>query len=266
MRTFLLFGATLSFLTSCVSVSEGEKMRADLFNSQKRLLELEKTVSKEGEASKSQGESANRRLVSTTQALDQFGDQMRRLEGELAKVRVGVVTGHMPDLRENYDSIANTLRRLDDRIAGLEKMQLELLDLLEKSKKAKPKKRTALKDLSAVTEAFENKKYNFIIEDAKAIAKSLASKPKQLHQLKFYEAESYYKLGEQRQAAFLFSELEEIKESDEFTFKVKKRLGDCFRLLGDGKTALIYYKEVLKTQPALSEEEGVKALVEKLEK
>ncbi len=252
-------------LSACMSMSEGEKLREGLFNSQKRLLDLEQTVSREGEFHKNQGEMANQRIATTGQALDQFSEQIQRIEGEIAKLRIGIVTGTMPDATDDVDSVGRSIQKLEERVASLERMQMELLELVEKARKPKVKKRTPLKDLAAVEKAFEGKKYTNIIEDAKEIEKSLVKNQKALAKLRFIEAESYYKTGQVRHAALLFAEISELSHDVEYKFKVKKRLGDCFKQLGDKKMALIYYKELLKSYPDLSEGAGIKGVVTKLE-
>ena len=44
------------------------------------------------------------------------------------------------------------------------------------------------------------------------------------------------------------------------------RMGDCFRQLGDTKTALIYYNELLAVYPKSSEAALASSYVKKLEK
>ena len=48
--------------------------------------------------------------------------------------------------------------------------------------------------------------------------------------------------------------------------KLHLRMGDCFRLLGDTKAALVYYKELIEQHPTAKETTYAKKYIPRLEK
>jgi TolA-binding protein len=52
-----------------------------------------------------------------------------------------------------------------------------------------------------------------------------------------------------REAALKFNEFLESKPGKKYLATAKMRIGDCFRHLGDGATAKVYYEELIKEFP-----------------
>ena len=242
--------------TGCMSTQDGEVLKEDLFKAQKRLLELEHRFEKTGEESKSQGNKANKELASANVRQDKMDAEIRKLKGELGTIRQGVITGELPGFEEQVDSVAKTLQSLTTRIEALEKTQLEILAILQKGKNSKGKQEVALKNLSDVMKAFRAKRYMSITRDTKAIIKK-TKKEKVQAQLKFYYAESLFKVGRLRDAVLAFNELSSTKHLNEEMPQVHLRIGDSFRLLGDKKAAVVYYKETVNKFP--DSEEAIRA-------
>ncbi|NRA44194.1 MAG: tetratricopeptide repeat protein [Oligoflexales bacterium] len=249
--------------TGCMSTQDGEVLKEDLFKAQKRLLELEHRFEKTGEESKHQGNKANKELASTNVRQDKLDADIRMLKGELGTLRQGVITGELPGFEEQADSIAKTLQSLRSRIEALEKTQLEILALLQKRKANKGKQEVTLKNLSDVMKAFRAKRYMSITRDTRTIIKK-TKKEKVRDQLKFYYAESLFKVGRLRDAVLAFNELSSTKHLIEELPQVHLRIGDSFRLLGDKKAAVVYYKETVNKFPdsdeAMRAQEHIKKL------
>lgn len=240
----------------CMSTQDGEVLKEDLFKAQKRLLELEHRFEKTGEESKYQGNRANKELASTHVRQDKLDAEIRKLKGELGTIRQGVITGEMPGFEEQSDSVAKTLQDLRSRIDALEKTQLEILAILQKRKNNKGKQEAVLKNLSDVMKAFNAKRYMSVTRDVSAIVKRTKKESVQ-EQLKFYYAESLFKVGRLRDAVLAFNELTSTKHLNEELPQVHLRIGDSFRLLGDKKAAVVYYQETVNKFP--ESEEAVRA-------
>ena len=249
--------------TGCMSTQDGEVLKEDLFKAQKLLLELEHSFEKTGEESKNQVNKANKELASTNVRQDKLDADIRMLKGELGTLRQGVITGELPGFEEQADSIAKTLQSLRSRIEALEKTQLEILALLQKRKANKGKQEVTLKNLSDVMKAFRAKRYMSITRDTRTIIKK-TKKEKVRDQLKFYYAESLFKVGRLRDAVLAFNELSSTKHLIEELPQVHLRIGDSFRLLGDKKAAVVYYKETVNKFPdsdeAMRAQEHIKKL------
>ena len=239
-----------------MSTQDGEVLKEDLFKAQKRLLELEHRFEKTGEESKYQGNKANKELASTHIRQDKLDAEIRKLKGELGTIRQGVITGEMPGFEEQSDSVAKTLQTLRSRIEALEKTQLEILAILQKRKSNKGKQEVALKNLSDVIKAFKAKRYMSVTRDAKAIINK-TKKQSVKDELKFYYAESLFKVGRLRDAVLAFNELTSTKHLNEELPQVHLRIGDSFRLLGDKKAAIVYYQETVDKYP--DSEQAVRA-------
>jgi hypothetical protein len=74
MRTLAPFLLTGVLLASCMTRSSGQKLANDLFNVQRRLLDLEQTVVKSSDDRMSIESSANKRLASSDMKIQEFED------------------------------------------------------------------------------------------------------------------------------------------------------------------------------------------------
>ena len=83
--------------------------------------------------------------------------------------------------------------------------------------------------------------------------------------IRFYYSESLFRLGNVREAAIAFSELLKKDNLGDLGPKVRLRMGDCFRTMGDKKTAESYYKLLIEKFPQSKESEIAKKLIKKLE-
>ena len=265
MNTLCVITFLVSFAQACMTSGDGEEIKLELFRAHKRLLELEHRLDKSGKEVKSKGDQANQRIASASVRQDRLDGEIRQIKGSLDILRRGVITGELPGNQEQADSVAKTLRILGERIVDLEKTQIEILTLLENKRSKKNeknrKKRKNLNNLSDIKKAFDNKNYLYIAEDASKIIKR-TKKAKDKLDLRFYYAESLFKLGRLRDSALLFNELLN-EESLGQKALVRLRMGDSFRLLGDKKAAEIYYHEVISDFPNSEEAEVAQKHVKK---
>lgn len=241
---FIIFG-----FTGCMSVSDGRTLRQDLFESNTRILAMEKQLQNQSVQTEDSGKKASMRIANSTTKIDRLERDLRNIRGEVDTLRVGVVTGQMPGQTEGQGSIAETLQMLQERLVKLEETQAEVLNMLQKKNKKKRSNNSngKLKKLPDFKAAFEKQQHKTVIKDIEAAIKKANGKEKQ--ELKYIQAESLFKLGSIREAALKFNQFSESYSSDSRMHHIQMRMGDCFRQLGDSDTAKIYYQEVIDKYP-----------------
>ena len=251
-------------LTGCMSNNDGEELRNQLFKAQKRLLQLEETVERAGEETKSSGSRANQKIATTDLRLNKIDNDFMKIQGELDTLKRGVITGELPGMEQQPDSVAKAISGLEERIGELEKTQMEILVLLKSKKAKKSRKRLPLKNISDLKKAYEKKQYLYVVEDAQKIISSLKEE-KLNSEARFLYAESLFKLGRLRDAALRFNQLASESVPEGKGSHIAYRLGDCFRLLGDKKAATLFYNEVIKKFPESDEAEAARDQLKKTE-
>ena len=183
--------------------------------------------------------------------MEELQNQLRLIRGDMNTLKRGIMMGELPG-EDNPDSVAKNLRSLRNRLDSLEETQLEILSLMKSYKmNQNSKKKKELKDKNQVSQAFEKKQYIYIIRSHETVLKKYAKDKKTQAQLKFFYAESLFKVGRLRDAAIAYDELishstENLKEKVPFAYL---RMGDSLRLLGDKKSASIYYHDLLENFP-----------------
>ncbi len=242
--------ALILALSACITPKEKKDMQGDIFNVQTRLLNLERNLTDSSKKAEATGENANKRLANTASEMDRVNHELQQLHGDIDALRVGVATGQMPggDASAQENSVAATLAKLSERVESMEQAQEELLDALKKAGLTSKKK--AHKSLSGpqdLEQAYNDKHYKQVIEDAPKVLKEAGGSDKE--QVRFLLAESYFKIGKMREAALKYNEFLEGKPSAKLVPTVKMRIGDCFRHLGDVATAKVYYEELIKEFP-----------------
>lgn len=250
----------LAALSGCVT---REEYHDDIFNLQTRMLSLEEGGSK----TKSVGEAANQKLASTGVKMEEINAQLRSLQGELDAVKLALKTGRMPGQTDEDPSLGKMIDDLKARVDALEEAQVKMLEIMDKKTASKDKdkdKDKTLKSVSSFKTAFGKKHYTEIAEEWPNAKKVL--KGEELNDVKFIFSESLFKLGRIREAALVYDELSKAKLDKDKTVKVQLRMGDCFRFLGDKKTALVYYHELVQKFPSSSEAEKAKEYIAKIEK
>ncbi|MCB9229721.1 MAG: tetratricopeptide repeat protein [Deltaproteobacteria bacterium] len=243
--------------TNCMSTADVDDLRDQVFRAQKQLLELETKITKSEEQGRNDGSSTRQKLASSSLRLNELETSLRHIQGSVDTLRQGVITGELPGMEGQPDSVAKGIRRLEERLTELEKTQVEILTLLDQkhSLKAKKKQRKDLKNVRDLRSAFNNKQFLYVVEDGPQVLKSASGKASQ-NEISFLIAESQFRLGRLRDAALSFKSLTSESLPDKAPH-IALRLGDCFRLLGDKKAASLFYQDVSKKYP--ESEEAVSA-------
>lgn len=238
-------------LGACITPKEKKEMQNDLFNVQTRLLSLERNVTDTTKEARSTGDSAAKRVASTQADMERMSREIQQIHGDIDALRIGVTTGSMPGAPEDESSVGAQLTTIAERLQAVEEAQEELLEALKKAGlKGSSAKATTKKGIANVKEmqkAFDAKHYKQITEEGPKVVKGAEGKDKE--QGLFLLAESLFKLGKMREAALKYSDFLETKPDDKLLPLAKMRLGDCFRHLGDGETARVYYEELVKEFP-----------------
>jgi hypothetical protein len=246
--------SALLLVSACMTPSEKRDMQNDMFNVQTRLLNLEQSLTDTSKKAETTGDSAAKRLASTSTQLDKMARDIQQVRGEMDALRIGVVTGQMPGSSPEDGSVAQTLTQIGERLDAIEQAQQELLDALAKSGVKKPAvaKKTGggAKGAEDLQKAFDAKRYKQVAEDAPRLLKAGGGGKEQIS---FLYAESLFKLGKLRDAALKYNDFIESKPSAKYLPLAKMRIGDCFRHLGDGVTAKLYYEELVKEFPDTEE-------------
>ena len=280
----------LCFSTAC-QTSKIERLQDQLFTLQIRLLQLEKDTGTNFNKTILSGKKVQKQSANIMTKIDEIYSYRQELLGEIDLLKQAINTGELPG-EKHQNSPASRLKQLDSRVQHLEDFQsvhaytksrldnlskkikdlektqtnvLNLLSQLEKKETNTTKKtRADLKKIDEFESAFSKKHYLYIAEDAPKLLKN--KKNKHLIKLKFLYAESLFKLGRITDAALTFNELLEQKDNTARLPKIRLRMGDCFRLLGDTKAALVYYKELVEQHPEAKETSYAKKYIPRLEK
>ena len=225
---------------SCVTPNEKVQMQDDIGNLQSRLVAVEQKLNIQVPKESSKN---NRNLASISTKLEKQTLEIQKLKGDIDSLKVGVRTGQLPGQDPEQDSVAKTLSSILTRLNKVELNQKEIVAVIEKDSKPKSKSSPKIKSLKNLRIAFANKKYKDVIASSSFVYKKMKSKTSKLEVI-YIEAESLYQLGQIRESALKFNEYLEMKPKYNIA-KVKNRLGDCFRRLGDKSTAKLYYQEVV---------------------
>ncbi len=262
--------ALTACVTACVTPSEEQQFRDDIFNLQSRVVQLEGQSTSLGKEITTQ---TSRQEASVSTRLDKFAIEVQRIKGDIDALKVGVTTGQMPGSDpEQEGSLAKTLSDVNARLDALEENQNKILAAIDKAIEAKkpdkkekekaPKKSSSLKTYDDIKTAFDKKKYKLIAEEGGKVVDEIKSK-KDKQEALFMLAESHYKNGQVREAALRFNEFQETKPKERMAQSLL-RMGDCFKELKDLETAKIYYQELLQKYANSEEAKEAKSKLAKL--
>ncbi len=260
----------LSILVALLSACMHDELRKDLFNVNTRVLALESELHDKQQTN-------SRQNISTSSRLNQMQEDLQKIRGDIDKLNVGVRTGELPGQGDQEPSLAKQMAELkelvkdynpeknaalEEKVDALEKTQIEILSLLEKLDKKKGDNKKTKLTSKTIEHAFHAKHFKEIVEDAPHI---LASKGlKHSESIRYYYSESLFRTGSIQEAAISFSELLKKDHLGDLEPKARLRMGDCFRSLGDKKTALSYYKLLIDKFPESKESELAKKHIKKL--
>lgn len=243
-------------ITSCFTPSKERRINEDIFAVQTRLLSLESNFS---DANKN-GNQATEKIASTGTELERLNQDIKKVQGDLDSLKVGVQTGRMPGTPENAESIGLRLDQFGKRLETMETRLDDFLQAFEKSglmkkgdKKGAEKSSTSLKDLQT---AFDHRKFPTVIADAPKVIKNLKGIERE-HAV-YLQAESLFKSGKMKEAAINYDEFLKSKPHKKYLPFAKLRLGDSFKGMGEKDVAKIYYQELIKDFPDSSEAKKAK--------
>ncbi len=243
----------LILTSACATRAKHAVLEGDIFVLKKRMLDIEHGITATRQEQDSKSTAGNRKIAGVQGRLDAFENKLQKITGQLDALKVGVITGRYPGLSSEHESVASTLSKLQTRTAELSATQATLLKefkallaLYDKKKHVKrSKKRKKITNLAGLKTAFERQRYRYVFEDAPTVIKRLRGKSTRFEAM-YLLAESTFKLGKIRDAALYFNDLVEAGGDDEKYLRLAKlRLGDCFRFLGDKKTARLFYQDVV---------------------
>lgn len=242
----------LVLASACATRAKHAALESDVFVLKKRMLDIEHSITETRKEQDTKSTAGSKRIAGVQGRLNDIETKLQKMTGQLDALKVGVITGRYPGLSSEHESVAGTLSDLQVRTDALNATQKTLLKefkallaLYDKKKKVKrSKKRKKIKDLAGLKDAFGRKHYRYVFEDAQVVIKRLQDKPTRFEAM-YLLAESTFKLGKIRDAALYFNDLVEAGGEQKFLRLAKLRLGDCFRHLGDKKTARLFYQDVV---------------------
>ena len=286
----ILLSVLLFSHLACQTKEDLERDRK-IFSLQTRILQLEKIFHKENKSTQKTGKTLSLGLAESKVRQEEVWETLQSLKGELQTLRHFTGANELSpeslssqNLDKRFLSIEKKIENLaevKEKINTLDKTQNDILKNMENLvklaaslkkevkaqlaaslKKEKKKTRTKMSSLASYEKAFKEKRYLHVVEDYS----SLSAKTKASNKARFgyLHAESLFKLGRISAAALSFDELLKEKNTGKKTSKIYLRLGDCFRLLGEKKTALIYYEELLEKYPKSKEVNLAKDYLKKL--
>jgi tetratricopeptide (TPR) repeat protein len=261
LRVFVVLSVFCGCMTERI-----EKIENSLFQIQTGMLEVKDEVSSTHKDFSQINNNSQKQVAGMTTTLGEAHASIQILRGEVHQIRAEL--GESSGMLESKYSLKSRIDILSAKMANLIEVQRGLLISVEKvalvmaKQSKKSKSRRSLKNLTAIKEAFVKKQYSYVVADVAGVLKK--SKKSDSYELKFLYAESLFKLGKIREAALAFNDISENENYEKFFPKVNLRLGDCFRLLGDKKVAILYYESLIKTYPKSPEAEYAKSAKEKL--
>lgn len=238
--------------SACATRAKHAALESDLFVLKKRMLDIEHSIDTTRKEHDTKSTTGNKRIASVQNRLAALEAQLQKMTGLLDALKVGVITGRYPGLGAEHESVAGTLSDLQARTGALRATQETLLKefkallaLYDKKKKVKrSKKRKKITSLAGLKTAFGREHYRYVFEDAQAVIEGLQDQATRVEAM-YLLAESTFKLGKIRDAALYFNDLVDAGGDKKYLRLAKLRLGDCFRHLGDKKTARLFYQDVV---------------------
>ena len=122
-KIFVIISSTILSI-SCITPKEKRALRSDLYDAQSRILQLEQALSMTKEESNKNGSKTNQRIANTRANLDKITRDIRRLEGNIDSIRIGVMTGELPGISPEQKEQKQlckslTIEKLEDQVKDL---------------------------------------------------------------------------------------------------------------------------------------------------
>ncbi len=271
MRQFLLI-ISIMFIylvsASCVSRSTEN----DIASLKSRMIQLENTINsgKTSYAEKSDLDSKN--ILAISSSIEEINIQLQKINGDLDYIKTAIkLSGDSyseGDKESSFDSsmpIGEVVASLNQKVTSLEEAHSTLLETIKSqlgSSSSSKSGKTTLKSASDVQQAYAQKKYSLISNEAPDLYKKVKGKQEKADIL-YYLAESLFKQGQLNESALKFNELVELKQK---VSTAKLRLGDVFYKLGDRSTAKLYYQDLVDNHPKSKEARSAKEKLDMIAK
>lgn len=231
---------------ACVPVG-GPKIQNDVVEMKNRMGSLESTVNRK----------TSTQIAAATAKIFDLEQEVNRLKGKVDTLEVALKTGAMPgtvvDEFSAPTSLPSRVKELEEIVDQLQNktssVSAKNSSRLAHSKKAPTTAPAAVAvssakvSLKSLNTAFKKKNYSLVIDQADEVINT--SKGHVKSEALYLKARSSHFTNKTREAALLFDAFinSKPKNKDDIA-QAKLYLGDCFKKLGDMKTAKIYYKEV----------------------
>ncbi len=226
----------VSFLSSCVTMREYTDLhkRVDAMNTQIVAL---------GGSSQKLTSTYSKKIAISVNSQEKLTLELAKIHGEIDALKQGVRTGQMPGIqRDSSPSVSDRLSLIEAKIKNIEESQnIKSISTPEVGKANRPM------SFSDVEKAFHSSSWPTVVQGFESDLASASLSLVERRKKAFYLAQGYYHLKKFDQAAIQYSEYLTISPRGAFVSQSKLHLGDCFRELGDKKTARIYYNELAKS-------------------
>lgn len=199
--------------------------------------------------------------VGPTQEKPSIEITVERLAGDIDRLYESVRRGEILGEEESSDYMS-VRKRVDDLESRIKILESALANL----GKPLPKEDTPAKenvnlkwlavdlskdtnaDVSRLADLYNSGRYEEVIAIVPKIIREAKENVK--IDLQYLYAESLYGAGDHRLSALTFNEIQDVKK---YGPRTTLRLGQCFELLGDKATAVLFYADVLEKFPTSEE-------------
>ena len=283
ITTYICTALVMLLSVGCASTQMVEKMGKEIFALKTRVHELDTKLKYANTDLQGNTERAHQGLASVGVKLDGIERRLQLLSGKLDLMQKalgeerltpfvqegGDALGEMVSLQKEVTRLQESLQNLFEELTvkiteNVLKVVLDETDKLEKKMIALEEKlsgsgkkrqgKNALASLAQARRAFEQRRYVKLKKDIPGLIPKM-QKASSKEELRFYFAQSLFRLGELSAAAKAFNEYVQTKPKASYMRRSQLSLGDIYRLSGDKETAKIYYSELIETYPDSEEAE-----------
>ena len=267
-RNVLLFLISVGFMEGCISRSVDN----DIASLKSRMIQLENTISSRKNSLNEKSDLDSKNILAISSSIEEINIQLQKINGDLdylkTAIKISSDTDRSSDTSfEASEPIGEVVLGMNQRLASLEESHTKLLDTIKSqlgssASTSSSGAKASLKNVSDVQQAYSQKKYALITDEAPDLYKKVKTKQEK-GEILYYLAESLFKQGQLNESALRFNELIEIKQK---VPTAKLRLGDVFYKLGDKSTAKIYYQDLLDNHSKSKEARSAKEKLELISK
>lgn len=181
--------------------------------------------------------------------VQELEEEMNQLKGQIDTLQEAFKTGKMPGQPDDESSDNSLSTRVNDLEVALEEVRRKVgitsgsLNSISTENNYANTDHQVAKNISELRFFFQDKKYQAVISNADNLSKTATKTQKS--EIEFMKGQSSFHLGDYTNAALQLDQFVKSKpRSKDDLAQAKLYLGDCFKKLGDHKTAKIYYSDV----------------------